>query len=321
MDTIDILIPVYNAGPYLADTIRSVLAQTYPHWTLTIVDDCSTDNSYAVAETFAGTDERIKLVKNERNLGMLGNWNYGISLCQSTYFVKLDADDIWHSQMLEKAKAVLDAHPAVGLVFSRYINIDEQGRDIAGSDVPLPAFAADKAFSCIPLVQQGPNKMLGQAILRQGLSVMRRAIFDKIGPYRHLLTKDTQASTDTEFYFRLGAHYDIYCIDKVLYQYRVHGSSISATDKASNLSDQKLYEIKHCIVDYYMKQGILPEKEGKQMLEQIETLYNIQQTAFYKNNGNKARAFSIITRRMLKSPGAVMNFYVNRVIQKITNRG
>lgn len=321
MPQVSILIPAYNVGPYLAETLDSVMGQTWTDWEAIVVDDCSTDNTWAVAQDYAARDARIQAVRNRQNLGMLGNWNHGISLCNAPYFVKLDADDIWHPQMLEKAVAILETHPGVGLVFSRYINIDERGHELAGTDVPLPDFAAGKAFSCVPLVRQGPGRMLSYAILKQGLSVMRRDIFDRIGMYRYLLTKDTQASTDTEFYFRLGAHYDIYCIDEVLYRYRIHAASISATDTASQLSDQKIYEIKHSIISYYTEQGLLPAGTGKKYLEEVQTTYDLLRTAFHRNNGDHRRALGIISRRFLISPISVFSFYLNRITQKLSGRG
>ena len=67
---ISIVTPAYNAGRYLADTIRSVQRQTYPRWEMLIVDDCSTDETYAVACSFAEADSRIRVLRHEKNGGV-----------------------------------------------------------------------------------------------------------------------------------------------------------------------------------------------------------------------------------------------------------
>ncbi len=255
-----VLIPAYNVGNFLVEAVESVIAQTFQDWTLLILDDCSTDDTSSVAALFVRKDERITYLKNEQNLGMVNNWNKGITYCKSTYFVKLDADDKWHPDMIESALGILNEHKDVGIVFTKYVNIDQHGSILKTTESTLPDFAKDKSFSCIQLVRQGVSKMLSYPILRQGLSIMRSNIFAEVGVYRFLITADTQASSDTEFYFRVGAHYKIYCINKVMYFYRVHPNSISAINYASGLSAQKIYEVKTVINNYYFEQKIIDEK-------------------------------------------------------------
>ena len=271
MPRLSILIPAYNAEKFIAKTIDSVLAQTYTDWELIIVEDKSTDNSYRIIKQYeARCPEKIKAFQNDTNLGMMLNWNKGIDLCKSELFVKLDADDIWLPTFLEKSIAVLDQYPEVGLVFTKYVNIDDTDAIIPNTEITLPDFAIEKPFSTIPLVKLGQDKMLQYPILRQGLSVMRRTIFEEIGKYRFLLSKDTQAATDTEFYFRLGLHHAIYCVNETLYHYRVHATSISKTDTNSQLSSKKMYEIKKCILDYYYHQQQIDTPFYNKNLAQVQ---------------------------------------------------
>ena len=206
MPPISIFIPLYNSELFIQKTIESVLSQTCQDWELFIIDDNSKDNSYAVAKAFELKDKRIKVFKNETNSGMMGNWNKGIEMCHSEYFVKLDADDIWHPDFLKESFNIMSSFPEVALVFTKYININDAGETIPDSELSLPEFAKEKSFNTIDLVNQGQDKMLSYPILRQGLSLIRTKVFKEIGVYRYLLTKETQASTDTEFYFRVGCH-------------------------------------------------------------------------------------------------------------------
>ncbi len=316
MPKIFIFIPLYNTEKFITQTIESVLQQTFQDWELLILDDCSTDNSFQIAQVFEQKDKRIKVKKNAQNLGMMGNWNEGIKHCHSEYFVKLDADDLWHNEILEKSVGILDNMPQVALVFTKYINIDENGAQIPNSEIILPDFAKDKAFSCVLLVQQGTDKMLSYSILRQGLSVMRRKIFDEIGVYHYLLSAETQASTDTEFYFRVGCHYEIYCIDNPYYFYRVHTQSISASDKNQGLQAQKMYEVKSVIIDYYYQQQKIDIKTKKEFQQQIKFEYYTYLT--YKNKLEKRylKVFHFLGYNLLFTPIKTIQFYFKRILSK-----
>lgn len=317
MPAISVLIPLFNAAAYIEKTVQSVLNQSYQNFELIILDDCSTDGSYELSFEIANEDERIRVYKNEHNLGMLQNWNKGIGLCNSPYFVKLDADDLWHSTMLSKAIEILDKKPTVGLVFSKYINIDSDGNLIKNSEQDLPEFAKNKAFSCIPIVKQGPDKFLGYPILRQGLSVMRKEVFDRVGLYQFLLTKETQASTDTEFYFRVGAHFKIFCIDEDLYFYRIHPTSISALDSQNLLSAKKIFETKYCIVKYYADYNLLNLSEAKEFFQKINKEYNFAQIAALRKSKDWRKLFKVFSNQLFQFPLSTFKFYYRRIAEKV----
>ena len=313
MPRLSILIPAYNAEKFIAKTIDSVLAQTYTDWELIIVEDKSTDNSYRIIKQYeARCPEKIKAFQNDTNLGMMLNWNKGIDLCKSELFVKLDADDIWLPTFLEKSIAVLDQYPEVGLVFTKYVNIDDTDAIIPNTEITLPDFAIEKPFSTIPLVKLGQDKMLQYPILRQGLSVMRRTIFEEIGKYRFLLSKDTQAATDTEFYFRLGLHHAIYCVNETLYHYRVHATSISKTDTNSQLSSKKMYEIKKCILDYYYHQQQIDTPFYNKNLAQVQFNYNVFLIQKFRKEKNRSKMLSVLVKTVFLSPIQTITFYYKR---------
>lgn len=316
MIRIDVLIPLYNAELFISQTIESVFKQTYTDWHLVILEDRSTDNSYQEAKKWADRyPEKVSLFRNETNLGMLGNWNKGIGLCKSPFFVKLDADDLWENTFLEECMAVLEKEPSIGLTFSKYVNINEKNEIIANSEITLPDFAKDKAFSCKDLVLQGQNKMLAYPILRQGLGIMRREIFEVVGLYRHLLTPETQASTDTEFYFRLGAHYNIYCIDKTLYRYRIHQNSISSTDSQQQLGAQKLYETKMTILNYYYEKGNISRHFYAQNRNQVDTIYLFSQQYYARLCKNYKLLTKLLAKLILFYPLETLKIVLKKIKQ------
>lgn len=99
---VSIIVPVYNSERFLIDTIKTVEEQTYEEWELIMVNDCSTDNSKNIIETYIDQDKRIKLVNLLENSGAAVARNAGIDNSKGKYITFLDADDLWKKDKLEK---------------------------------------------------------------------------------------------------------------------------------------------------------------------------------------------------------------------------
>ena len=99
---VSVIMPAYNAELYIEAAVKSVLNQTMSDFELLIMDDCSKDNTLALAERLAETDFRIKVFQNERNLGVAETRNKGMALAEGDYIALLDSDDLWHPDKLEK---------------------------------------------------------------------------------------------------------------------------------------------------------------------------------------------------------------------------
>ena len=92
MKLVSVIVPTYNIEQYIAETIKSVLAQTYPHFELLIIDDESPDRSVKICQQF--NDPRIKII-SQKNRGLAGARNTGIRNSQGAYIALLDGDDLW----------------------------------------------------------------------------------------------------------------------------------------------------------------------------------------------------------------------------------
>ncbi len=112
-DLVSIIMPCYNNAAYIEGAVRSVLAQTYPHWELLIVDDCSTDGSPELLRAFS--DPRIHVWRNETNSGAAVSRNRALREARGRWVAFLDSDDQWHPEKLEKQIAFMEAG---GYVFS-----------------------------------------------------------------------------------------------------------------------------------------------------------------------------------------------------------
>jgi len=129
---ISIIVPVYNAGQFIAETIRCVQRQTYPQWELLLVDDCSTDAGRKIIRQIGREDARVKLIVQDENGGAAKARNRGIQEACGQYICFLDADDIW---MPDKLTVELEyirnvqrtENPDAGFVFMGYEFADTSG--------------------------------------------------------------------------------------------------------------------------------------------------------------------------------------------------
>lgn len=128
---VSIITPVYNGEKHLAETIESVLAQTYTDWEMLIVDDGSTDGSAAIAAGYENKDPRIRLI-SQANGGSAAARNHGIEEAQGRYIALLDADDIWLPQFLSEQIKLLNEKNAI-CVCADYDHIDDESRDFGNT--------------------------------------------------------------------------------------------------------------------------------------------------------------------------------------------
>ncbi|MGB2761797.1 MAG: glycosyltransferase family 2 protein [Maribacter stanieri] len=129
MNLVSIITPVYNSEKYLADNISSVLAQTYKNWELILVDDCSSDTSEIICESFEKNDSRIKYYRLAKNSGAGIARNKAIEMANGEFIAFLDSDDTWYPKKLEKQLNFMkenDYH----FTFTDYNMVDEAGNDL-----------------------------------------------------------------------------------------------------------------------------------------------------------------------------------------------
>lgn len=126
-ELVSIITPLYNAERYVALTIESVLAQTYPHWEMIIINDGSRDGSERIAQSYAERDARIR-VFTQANAGSAAARNNGIRRAEGRYIALLDADDVWEPYFLESQLSLL-REKNCQLVYGAHRRIDEHGEE------------------------------------------------------------------------------------------------------------------------------------------------------------------------------------------------
>ncbi len=125
---VSIVMPSYNTAKYIAESIESVIWQTYPYWELIIVDDCSTDHTDEVVKAFL-SDSRIRYLKNEKNSGAAISRNYALQEAKGKWVAFLDSDDLWLPEKLEKQIAFME-HGGHHFSYTQYEEIDAQSKPL-----------------------------------------------------------------------------------------------------------------------------------------------------------------------------------------------
>ncbi len=194
--SVSVVIPLYNAEEVIAETIQSVLAQTWTDREILVIDDGSTDGSAAVVKSF-GNQVQYHAFENG---GVAKARNRGIAIARGRYIALLDHDDLWAPTKLAKQVAVLDARPEVGLVTTGIVHLDRDGR-------------ASRTFPT------GPSSRFYQLFVKgygptPSAAVIRRSIIEQAGGFDERF--GSAGLDDHEFWPRIAQFCEIVLIDEPL---------------------------------------------------------------------------------------------------------
>jgi len=171
---VSIITPMYNGERFIAQTMDSVLAQSYKDWEMIVVDDGSKDAGSVIVETYAAKDPRIRLVK-QINMGCGAARNNGIRLAAGQYIALLDADDTWNDNFLEK-QLWLMKDKNTELVYSSHTRIDANNEEcLKPFIVPAKLTYKDLLKTCSISCLTGlyDTKTFGKVYLREDMNNLR----------------------------------------------------------------------------------------------------------------------------------------------------
>lgn len=123
---VSIITPLYNSREFISETIDSVLKQSYDNWEMIIVDDCSTDDGVEIVKEYKKHDQRIKLIKLDKNSGAAVARNTAIKNAKGRYIAFLDSDDLWHSEKLERQIQYIQENN-YAFTYTNYQKMNESG--------------------------------------------------------------------------------------------------------------------------------------------------------------------------------------------------
>src|SRR5688572_7405599 len=113
---VSVVVPAYNAEAVLGEALESIFAQSYTDYEVIVIDDCSTDRTYAIAKDLSKRDKRVKAYRNDRNIGVGATRSRGVLLAKGDYICWQDADDISVKNRIEKQVSYLNRYSQVGVV-------------------------------------------------------------------------------------------------------------------------------------------------------------------------------------------------------------
>ncbi len=208
MDLISVILPAYNGEATIAETLRSVLAQTHHHLEVLVIDDGSSDHTAAIVEAFP--DPRVRLHRFA-NRGAPVSRNRGIREAAGRYLSFIDADDLWSPDKLEKQLAALEREPQAGVAYSFTVYIDAAGELLRrGFHEPISGNVLRQL--CVRFfLQNGSN------------ALVRREVFERIGRF----DKSFEVCDDYDFYLRAAEHFQFALVAEDQIFYRVRSGSLS----------------------------------------------------------------------------------------------
>jgi glycosyltransferase involved in cell wall biosynthesis len=231
---VSVLITVFNREHFLAETLKSVLDSSFQDFEVLIVDDCSTDRSWEVSESFVAADSRVRAIRNEQNLGDYGNRAKAASLATGKYLKYVDSDDLIYPHTLQVMVDAMRQHPdaVLGLAHS------------------MPEDAEPYPWKLTP-VQTYVKHFLGRGCVACGPTgaIIDRIVFEAFGGFR----KEWGVLSDIELWLRIAAKHSIVLLPPGLVWWRRHegqeftrGDAMAVYLKRGHDLDMRVLGVNEC---------------------------------------------------------------------------
>ena len=253
--------PVYNRQNYIKSSLESILNQTYKDFDFIIIDDGSTDRTVEIIEGY--NDSRIKLIRNEKNRGIVYSRNRGLKHAKGKYIGMFDSDDIALPTKFEKQINFLEKNLDYGMVGSWVKWIDENGNlKEKGWKLPAPA-------------NEIPAIMLFRNYFVQSTVVIRKNVIPEGG-----YSQGFDVVEDSKMWFDVSLSHKVWNLQEYLLHYRVHSGNISTLGESAVGNSNKLTEYK------FLKLNIEPteqETENHLLLRNSNRIESLKQLKEIEN--------------------------------------
>lgn len=215
MSKITLICTIHNRDRYLKQMIESVLAQTYTDWELILFDDGSTDDSVAIAKTYAQKDERITQVESS-HIGRIPALIEASKFALGKYAGTIDSDDWISPNALQATVAVLDSKPHVGVVYTNCLLTDPQGNVLGARKQNQLPYSRDRLLIDFIIFH---------------LRIYRRSLFEKVGGYDGSLDH----AEDYDLALKLSEVTQAEFVPEAKYYYRQHLNSIGVGNRLEQI--------------------------------------------------------------------------------------
>jgi glycosyltransferase involved in cell wall biosynthesis len=286
MPLVSIVTPAYNEENCLSDCIESISAQTYPNWNYTIVNNCSTDRTLAIAQKYAARDDRIRVITNNSFIPALANLNEAFrQVSPASKFCKMIlADDWMFPECLERMVTVMEAHPSVGIVGAYGL----QGQWVLWMGLPYPSHVVRGHEICRQRLLGGPY------VFGSPTSVLFRS--DLVRSHDPLYN-ESNVQADSDACFKLLKECDFGFVHQILTFSRDYrpNSRLVASRELNTMAAGVLHELVE-YGSYYLNRG-----EYAECLEStVSKYYDFLATSFFER---RPRTFWDFHKGKLKEAG------------------
>lgn len=262
---ISVLMPVYNPGSYLRGAIDSILNQTFSDFEFLIINDGSTDESLDIIASYS--DPRIKVINNQKNLGLSPSLNRAAMMARGKYLARMDADDVTLPDRFQRQVSYLEKHSEVGVLGGSIRIIDERG-DMLLQVPPVPYE---------PIAVQW--EMLFRNPMIHPTIMMRRGLYQQVGGYASARI----LSEDYDLWRRLIKITQLANLREVIHYYRMHPGSVTAT----RLSEQKRMSNK-------VTQKVISDALGEQV--PLDTVQKLRRQTDLSGQGEACELVHLVYR-------------------------
>ena len=285
--TVSIVIPSYNRAHLIAETLKSVAAQTFTDYEVLVIDDGSKDNTEEVLRPWCEQDSRIRYVK-QVNGGVSTARNHGLRLACGEFIAFLDSDDLWSPWKLALQVQLLRALPQVGMLWTNMDTIDEQGKPLTTnylrtmyssyeghgpaypfqgsrtlSDLPgLDAAALPAEVSPLTQIRTGQilREMMNGNLVHTSTVLLRKSVTDRVGPFDEAMRR---AGEDFDYHLRTCSLTEVAYLDVSSMLDRI-GMNDQITSPENNVYFARSYLIS--IKPFLKVPGLLSGSQQRQIL-------------------------------------------------------
>ncbi len=293
MTLISVIIPAYNTESFIAETLNSVLTQSYSDLEVILIDDGSTDKTTEIVEKIARKDARVRLVF-QQNAGVAAARNTGIKVAKGEWLAFLDADDIWYPCKLEKQlQRFQQLDETIGLVYCWSV-LTRENSDLTGGYIAFD-FNGDVGHALTYL------NFIGNA----SAPLIRRSAIEDVGGFDVTLKEQqAQGCEDWELYLRIAERYKFDVVPEFLVSYRQQSAAMSRNDTSMIQSYTLVME------QWQAKHPELPS----QLFRWSQSLF-YQHIAFMQAQSNKTlQAFYYLSQAVQQDRMMLLNKMVGWII-------
>ena len=286
---VSVIIPTYNVERFIFDSINSILNQSHKKLEIIVVDDGSWDKTFEILKKFQVADSRLKIYRNDRNMGIVATLNYALSLAQGEYIVRMDGDDLCTGDRIERKLKYLLKNPKIDIVGCDVNSIDESGN-------LLNQIVTGHNVNCCKRLMLYTSPILH-------IWMCRRSVYDILEGYREL-----GGSEDYDFLLR-AATQNMSMVNLPFYGYSVRIRS-GNTQTTNGLRQRKIV---HYIRGLYKERL----KYGEDSFDLITCNKKINNNSFETFIHNKAVYFTNLALKY-RSESSHVKFFLSSLVACIS---